>query len=1286
MTLFFLHCSLFISRVAAQELQTEYWFDQDPGLGRGITVETTIAADGRLEFEAATSQLSVGHHLMGVRSYHVTAEGAVSYGPTLIQDVYVRRQGAEGIFSRLEYYWDEDPGYGQGTPIPFTPGGDVQLNDYYVSTEGLSAGRHQLFVRAFGGSGWSPVVSQQVLVRAGSAEVSMIEYFWDEDPGCGKATPVVFDAGNEQALDSLLLSTEGLSPGEHVLGVRPYGGAGWGPTVTQQVVVRTGLSEITMMEYFWDEDPGWGKATPLPVVAGSEVSLEDVEFSTDHLPHGKHQLGLRARGEAGWGPTVYLETYVKLHTRDAIVTMGEYFWNEDPGYGNGTPLTLEPGEEVDLESFDIPTTAVHGDALLFIRYRSAIGWSPTTCYRVMVDAEGNYTLNAEAETSIDTRNYQSLDDVVGDFSDRGVGDNITFTLPTTDTAYPLDATTDSVLSLLTAIRTSMDRVGTPREDKTIGFQAVENSGNRLAFTTTGEGLPTVLHLLARTWLEHVALTVNDIDYDFTPWATTPRYEERCSSHAGQPLSISLPMEGMAISFTPQPHEGTTLTGYVEESTPFLPAMTITNSSTQTDSLAYRVVLSDLAGHELDSFIYYIYVHPLLAGQTISGQQPAHGSSLDPGRVVLRWNPVGGADGYRLTIVDRDQPEAVPEVHETRQTSYEATVESGHHYEWQLTAVGPCDELSAPAMTFEGRLLPDLAVSSIALPEAAEAGNTIAIRATIVNQGEGATVEPTWTDRLYYVIDSQDFAVAIEGDSVKHNGLLGVSESYEVEFALQVPYVDKGNLHVFVVTDAGEVVMESNDENNRQLSLTPAVLHPFYMNSDDWTALGRFYNTFGGPQWNGEPWNIASQIITEDNWSGVTFDTEGRVTAIQLQDRGLSGSLSVAFQDSLPQLRTLNLSHNALHGDPSVFLSSDFAPRLQSLNLSYNQIGELAAALPEYIRQVELDRQTVGTSISLSTIAYNLGQLETILPRPMVYNVARREFDFDGYFVLFNDRADGMQSWRMDVDGGSLQQATTTTVLYDEENGHEVRLQVNNGKAVNEMLLAVDYESGDANLDWFCDVTDLQHLINYAVSDTHGRTFFNFKAGNLQPDGSLDVLDVVRMINILLAQDQPDSTLSRRLMIRGEGSGEHAEAVIGLANGQLVLNSSRPVAALDLRLTHPDGVQIEWLLDDSRWQVSQRQYEGHTHVLVYSLSGEQMSAGETVLARIASGKAVVSRVTMADINAARVRSAIGGTATAIGSNIAEDGPSDVYSTDGVKHDGVPRRNGVYIIDGKKIIQK
>ncbi len=1219
MILFTLHFTLFISRVAAQHV--EYWFDQDPGLGKATKVAATVDAEGNVQFEPSVAGLSAGQHLIGVRSYHVT-DTATYYGPTLLQEFIISLPEEDTYVSRVEYFWDDnDPGFGQGTAIAITPGEEVNLQNVELSTAGLMHGRH-------------------------------------------------------------------------VLHVRSYGCYGWGPTISQEVMVDSDILLVHFVEYFWDEDPGFGKGTPLPIVASEELNLENVEFSTDGLAVGLHRLFVRARGDNGWGPVACLETYVPLRPQDAPVLAAEYFWNEDPGYGLATPIEMTPGQEVSLENLDIPMGDIHGDALFGIRYRTAMGWSPTVTQLVLLDAEGNYTLNADATTSLEARNYQSLADVVTDFSDRGVGNDITLTLPTSSTDYALDATTDEVIAQLAAIKASLDKISTERSVKTITFTS-ENDDNALNITTTDEGMATVVNLFAQTKLQNVALYINGVAYDFTAVADSRAGQIICSGDESEALDLSAISEALTVTFTPQPHADITIVGYQANDvyTGTLPAMELLNSDTATDSLAYLVELKDGMGNTLIYYTYYMNVRPLVGGQTFSGMQPAEGSSLDPVATTLRWNAIGGAKGYRLEITDNGTAIDGSPV-ETTATNYVFTVETGHSYTWKVTAVGPCDEKESATMHFTGRLLPDLMVTSISLPEAAEAGNTLTVTAIIENQGEGATTESNWTDRLYYVIDSEDFAQAVTAASVKHTDNVAANGSYTVTFTMKVPQVEEGTLRVFVVTDVEGKVMEASDDNNRLLCATTATLQPFYVNASELAVLRSLYNELGGDSWNGTKWDITSELIRPGNWSGVTFNNDGQVTAIDLKNRGLAGQLSTDCALALPKLTSLDLSSNALTGDPAAFLAD--VPLLTTVNLSYNQLDALSGPLPANITSLNMIyqfRTTTGGYPGIDNLErqiLNIGSGMTVtLPAYVWYNHSAQDFSARPELVIWTTPGglrQGSLKWERTTDTYRFEHYLHTLTL--DQDG-EVIIGPRSGVGDNAAFPArMHFVRGDANLSGWVDVNDVQLTLRYILNDYSNIGVWAANSFTEEESSTtINIQDIVCTVNIVL--DDESVASSRRRSNRAstaEDEDEEPVATFYADNHKVMVETTGEIGAFDLELQGVDASRVKLLLNSRQWQMQTRNTPTGVRLVVFSPTGETLPSGTTSLLRL-GGDAMPVAVQATSPDAEELRAAVtNGTSTGILDNpeILETSESPVYDLQGRKVSSDRQlRKGIYITNGKKI---
>ena len=304
----------------------EYFWDTDPGVGHGLAVG--LAADesaawgypGPLPFSVDLSSLSPGNHLLGFRV--VDNAGRVSAVSSLPVQVYDPGTILAGVVNTVindqpawlvsaEYFWDTAPAVGAGTMVPITP--DEAFGVGYplpaplnVDLSALTVGLHQLGFRTVDNLGristtnWLPVsVYDPAIVLANVAPVVIsdqptwlagAEYFWDTAPAVGAGMPV-------------------------------------------------GLTDT---ETF---------ATGYPGALAANVDLSA-------LPLGMHQLGFRVMDQSG---RVSTTNWLPVQVFDpATITMGapatsvtdtnrllvaaEYFWDADPGVGQGTQISGPPDE------------------------------------------------------------------------------------------------------------------------------------------------------------------------------------------------------------------------------------------------------------------------------------------------------------------------------------------------------------------------------------------------------------------------------------------------------------------------------------------------------------------------------------------------------------------------------------------------------------------------------------------------------------------------------------------------------------------------------------------------------------------------------------------------------------------------------------------------------------------------------------------------------------------------------------------------------------------------------
>ncbi|MFZ2906632.1 MAG: T9SS type A sorting domain-containing protein [Cyclobacteriaceae bacterium] len=198
--------------------------------------------------------------------------------------------------------------------------------------------------------------------------VSRAEYFFDTDPGPGNGTPISIVASDLITFTETIPTT-GLEPGYHQLYVRTKTSNGnWSLFEPREFIIDGG---IIAAEYFFDTDPGIGNGTPLSITPITSTITPTI--STASLPDGEHYLFVRTRHDDDvW--SLSDPVYFIIQTR---IVEAEYFIDLDPGFGNGTPLSISTPSDLITITPTITTPVVaDGNHYLFVRTRDILGkWS-----------------------------------------------------------------------------------------------------------------------------------------------------------------------------------------------------------------------------------------------------------------------------------------------------------------------------------------------------------------------------------------------------------------------------------------------------------------------------------------------------------------------------------------------------------------------------------------------------------------------------------------------------------------------------------------------------------------------------------------------------------------------------------------------------------------------------------------------------------------------------------------------------------------------------------------------
>jgi hypothetical protein len=313
---------------------------------------------------------------------------------------------------RAEYFFDVDPGAGNGVAITLPSTASPLSFTTTIPTGSLSRGFHFLGLRVkeLGGP-WSIFEARGFYISSlvpNTTNIVKAEYFFDNDPGEEGGTAITITPGPTTSF-TISIPTTSLLPGFHFLAIRTKDADGrWSIFETRGFYISQATSNaanITAAEYFFDNDPGLGDATAITIPSGS-ISTFTVSLPTTGLTPGFHFLAIRTKGADGmWGIFESRGFYVSGATSDAANIAGaEYFFDNDPGPGNATSINVPSGSSSNF-TVSLPASGLQpGFHFLTIRVRDLTGkWGlfETRGFYISTDTQNSQDIVA-AEYFFDT--------------------------------------------------------------------------------------------------------------------------------------------------------------------------------------------------------------------------------------------------------------------------------------------------------------------------------------------------------------------------------------------------------------------------------------------------------------------------------------------------------------------------------------------------------------------------------------------------------------------------------------------------------------------------------------------------------------------------------------------------------------------------------------------------------------------------------------------------------------------------------------------------------------------
>ncbi|MEO7310042.1 MAG: CARDB domain-containing protein [Chitinophagaceae bacterium] len=335
----------------------EYFIDTDPGAGSGIAIPVTTGEVVNFTAVIPTSLIN-GFHFLAIR----TKDADGKWGLFESRGFFVNNATASDAADIVaaEYFFDTDPGSGNGLAITLTSGAVVNFSPTLPTS--LSPGFHFIAIRTKDADGkWSLLESRGFFVNdaaaADAANIVGAEYFFDTDPGAGSGLVIPVQSGAVVNFSPTVPTS--LLPGFHFLALRTKDADGkWGLLESRGFfvsdVASADAADIIAAEYFFDTDPGAGSGFPITVSAGAVVNFT-APLPTS-LSAGFHFLAIRTKDATGkWGLMESRGFFVATATGDvANIVAAEYFLDQDPGPGNGIAIVVPtPGATIN-ETFSLP--------------------------------------------------------------------------------------------------------------------------------------------------------------------------------------------------------------------------------------------------------------------------------------------------------------------------------------------------------------------------------------------------------------------------------------------------------------------------------------------------------------------------------------------------------------------------------------------------------------------------------------------------------------------------------------------------------------------------------------------------------------------------------------------------------------------------------------------------------------------------------------------------------------------------------------------------------------------
>lgn len=194
--------------------------------------------------------------------------------------------------------------------------------------------------------------------------ITELEYFFGVDPGIGSGNLVTATTNSGDLTQSIAVPLTGLPSGFQTLTFRAKNDANiWSlyhskTFYISEPISASPIANLAAAEYWFGVDPGNGNGTALAISGTPSETVENFAIPLGGLEAGFHTLSIRIKNIDDIWSLYHRKTFYiigdETNSLPSNLVAVEYWFNSDPGHGNGTAIPISGTPSETVENFTIP--------------------------------------------------------------------------------------------------------------------------------------------------------------------------------------------------------------------------------------------------------------------------------------------------------------------------------------------------------------------------------------------------------------------------------------------------------------------------------------------------------------------------------------------------------------------------------------------------------------------------------------------------------------------------------------------------------------------------------------------------------------------------------------------------------------------------------------------------------------------------------------------------------------------------------------------------------------------